>query len=312
MENVYQLPERTQFTIKAQYYFEEKQDADKAMAILLMWSQIYPNDVNALAQQALFYFIRQDLTNAVKSYEKILEIDPSQVQYLDDIADLYQQLGQHEEAERSLQRYIEIFPTRTDGYENLSDFYSRIGSETKTFTITAVLQLADQRRIGLDDAIGRYLDGVPGGDAITVRQLAGMRSGLANYTETQGFRDAITADPHREYYPAELLGFAFAEPPVFPPGEGLQYSNTNTILLGLLVEKISGMRLGDYLRENVLAPLRLSHTSFPSGAEFPAPHAQGYTELADDGPPITAVLGFPGFCFAGRRPARPRRRCRCG
>lgn len=170
-----------------------------------------------------------------------------------------------------------------------TDFYSRIGSETKTFTITAVLQLADQRRIGLDDAIGRYLDGVPGGDAITVRQLAGMRSGLANYTETQGFRDAITADPHREYYPAELLGFAFAEPPVFPPGEGLQYSNTNTILLGLLVEKISGMRLGDYLRENVLAPLRLSHTSFPSGTEFPAPHAQGYTELADDGPPITAT-----------------------
>ena len=170
-----------------------------------------------------------------------------------------------------------------------TDFYSRIGSETKTFTITAVLQLADQRRIGLDDPIGRYLDGVPGGDAITVRQLAGMRSGLANYTETQGFRDAITADPHREYAPAELLGFAFAEPPVFPPGEGLQYSNTNTILLGLLVEKISGMRLGDYLRENVLAPLRLSHTSFPSGAEFPAPHAQGYTELADDGPPITAT-----------------------
>ncbi|HMZ14946.1 MAG TPA: serine hydrolase domain-containing protein, partial [Mycobacterium sp.] len=69
-----------------------------------------------------------------------------------------------------------------------TDFYSRIGSETKTFTITAVLQLADQRRIGLDDPIGRYLDGVPGGDAITVRQLAGMRSGLANYTETQGFR----------------------------------------------------------------------------------------------------------------------------
>ena len=82
-----------------------------------------------------------------------------------------------------------------------TDFYSRIGSETKTFTITAVLQLADQRRIGLDDAIGRYLDGVPGGDAITVRQLAGMRSGLANYTETQGFRDAITADPYREYSP---------------------------------------------------------------------------------------------------------------
>ena len=170
-----------------------------------------------------------------------------------------------------------------------TNFYTRIGSETKTFTVTAVLQLADQNRIGLDDPIGRYIDGVPGGDAITVRQLAGMRSGLFNYTETDAFRDAITADPRRAYSPAELLGFAFAEPPVFPPGAGLQYSNTNTILLGLLVEKISGQRLADYLRDHVLAPLGLWHTSFPLGAEFPAPHAQGYTELPDGDERIVAT-----------------------
>ncbi|MCB0941262.1 MAG: beta-lactamase family protein [Mycobacterium sp.] len=194
-------------------------------------------------------------------------------------------------------RAVGVADTAT-GAPMQTDFYSRIGSETKTFTVTAVLQLADRHKIGLDDPIGRYLDGVPGGDVITVRQLAGMRSGLANYTETQGFRDAITADPHRAYSPAELLGFAFAEPPVFAPGEGLQYSNTNTILLGLLVEKISGMRLGDYLRDHVLAPLRLSHTSFPFGAEFPAPHAQGYTELTDDGPPITATDWNPSWAWS--------------
>ena len=179
-----------------------------------------------------------------------------------------------------------------------TDFYSRIGSETKTFTVTAVLQLADQHKIALDEPIGRYLDGVPGGDAITVRQLAGMRSGLFNYTETDAFRDAITADPRRAYSPAELLGFAFAEPPVFPPGEGLQYSNTNTILLGLLVEKITGQPLGDYLRDHVLAPLGLWHTSFPAGAGFPAPHAQGYTEVADDGVAVTATDWNPSWAWS--------------
>lgn len=170
-----------------------------------------------------------------------------------------------------------------------TDLHSRIGSETKTFTITAVLQLADQNKIGLDEPIGTYLDGVPGGDTITVRELAGMRSGLFNYTETEEFLDAITADPRRAYSPTELLDWAFAEPPVFAPGTGFQYSNTNTILLGLLVEKISGQPLAGYFGEHILAPLHLAHTSFPAGAEFPGPHAQGYTELADDGPPVIAT-----------------------
>ncbi len=179
-----------------------------------------------------------------------------------------------------------------------TDLHSRIGSETETFTITAVLQLADQNKIGLDDPIGGYIDGVPGGDAITVRELAGMRSGLFNYTETTGFRDAITADPRRAYSPGELLDWAFAEPAVFAPGTGFQYSNTNTILLGLLVEKISGQPLAAYVREHILAPLQLAHTSFPAGAEFPDPHAQGYTELSDDGPPVTATDWNPSWAWS--------------
>ena len=62
-----------------------------------------------------------------------------------------------------------------------ADFYSRIGSMTKTFTVTAVLQLAEQGELGLDDPIGKFIDGVPQGDKITLRQLARMRSGLENY-----------------------------------------------------------------------------------------------------------------------------------
>ncbi|GAA3306977.1 hypothetical protein GCM10020295_64640 [Streptomyces cinereospinus] len=75
------------------------------------------------------------------------------------------------------------------------DLYMRIGSETKTFTVTALLKLVDEGKVGLDDTIGEYVDGVPDGGEITLRQLAGMRSGLYNYSEDEDFFKALTSDP---------------------------------------------------------------------------------------------------------------------
>ena len=83
MENLYRLPERTAFMIKTQYYYSEKQDADSAMAVLDMWTSLYPDDVDAHVQQALFRFIRQDIEGTIASYQRILEIDPSRSQYLE-------------------------------------------------------------------------------------------------------------------------------------------------------------------------------------------------------------------------------------
>ncbi|MGI9125831.1 MAG: serine hydrolase domain-containing protein [Mycobacterium sp.] len=180
-----------------------------------------------------------------------------------------------------------------------ADFYSRIGSVTKTFTATAVLQLVDEGKVGLDDPIARYVDGVPDGRAITVRQLAGMRSGLVDYTETDGFDAAVAANPQHDFTPTELLGWAFAQPAEFAPGQKFKYSNTNYILLGLLVEKVSGKSFADFLTDHILAPLDLVHTSFPSEAQFPEPHAQGYTEPIDgDGPPIDASDWSASFTWA--------------
>ena len=176
--------------------------------------------------------------------------------------------------------YIRAFGVadKATGAPMKADFYSRIGSVTKTFTVTGVLQLADQGRVGLDDPIAKYVDGVPQGDIITLRQLARMQSGLANYTESDGFERAITANPYRNYTPQELLGWGFAEPMVFPPGEGFDYSNTNTILLGLVVETVSGQALPNYIRDHILAPLGMGQTVFPTTNAFPEPHAQGYTD----------------------------------
>ena len=149
-----------------------------------------------------------------------------------------------------------------------ADFYSRIGSMTKTFTVTGVLQLAEQGKLGLDDPIGKYIDGVPQGDKITLRQLARMRSGLENYAKTPGFQQVLVADPYRNFTPQELLGYAFAAPMPFPPGEAFEYSNTNTVLLGLVVEKVSKQSLPDYIKDHILTPLGLDHTIFPTTNAF--------------------------------------------
>ncbi|MFB7468752.1 serine hydrolase domain-containing protein [Streptomyces sp. NPDC056224] len=179
-----------------------------------------------------------------------------------------------------------------------TDFQIRIGSETKTFTVTALLQLVDQGKIGLDDPIGKYISGVPNGDRITLRQLAGMRSGLFNYTEDEGFIKAFEADPKKPFTPQQLLGYSFTHPVQFAPGEKWEYSNTNLILLGLVIEKITGRPLREVIERNVLEPAGLRHTLFPVGAEFPAPHAQGYTDQSASGRIVNATDWDPSWAWA--------------
>lgn len=174
----------------------------------------------------------------------------------------------------------------------------RIGSETKTFTVTALLRLVDQGKAGLDDPIGKYVAGVPGGDRITLRELADMRSGLFNYSEDEGFFKALTSDPRRNFTPQELLAYSFRHPVNFAPGTKFEYNNTNLILLGLVVEKASGSKLADYITDQVVKPAGLKHTVFPTGAEFPAPHAHGYTKQTATGKTEDATDWNPSWGWA--------------
>ncbi|MFF1655703.1 serine hydrolase domain-containing protein [Streptomyces sp. NPDC058255] len=172
---------------------------------------------------------------------------------------------------------------KSTGLRMSPDLYVRIGSETKTFTVTALLELVDEGKVGLDDPIGQYVSGVPNGDRITLRELAGMRSGLFNYSEDPEFFKALTSDPQRPFTPQQLLDYAFKHPVLFPPGKEFSYCNTNLILLGLVVEKAGGEPLQDFIKKNVLTPAGMRHTVFPTDAAFPTPHAQGYTDQTADG-----------------------------
>ncbi|MDV8007122.1 serine hydrolase domain-containing protein [Rhodococcus sp. IEGM 1318] len=163
-----------------------------------------------------------------------------------------------------------------------TDFYHRIGSVTKTFTVTALLQLVDEDKIGLDDPISKYVDGVMEGDAISLRQLAGMRSGLVDYTTSEQFVMEYLSDPRRAFTPEELVGYVKDLPLQLRPGTTVDYSNTNTILLGMVIEKVSGSKLSEVIDTKITTPLGMEHTSFPTNNAFPTPHAQGYTNQTLD------------------------------
>lgn len=195
------------------------------------------------------------------------------------------------------------------------DLGVRIGSETKTFTVTALLQLVDQGKLSLDDPIGKYITGVPNGNRITLRELAGMRSGLYNYSEDPSFDAKITST----FTPQQLLDISFKHPVNFAPNAKFEYSNTNLILLGLVIEKITGRPLHDVINQDVVKAAGLSdRTLFPIGNEFPEPRAQGYTNDLPGGRsrtrPSSARPG-PGpparwsptcrTCAAGPRPSPP-------
>ena len=159
-----------------------------------------------------------------------------------------------------------------------------IRSITKSFTVTLVLQLVDEGVIDLDDTVDRWLDDVPGGDEVTVRQLAAMESGLPDYFDS-AFGDAFRADPDREFTDGELIAFGLAEPVRAAPGADRVYTNLNVLLLGQIVEAVTGQPFAAVLRERILDPLGLDETTYPDGPEDWATDVTGYV---DDGGTLVA------------------------
>ncbi|MBB4935486.1 D-alanyl-D-alanine carboxypeptidase [Lipingzhangella halophila] len=163
----------------------------------------------------------------------------------------------------------------------------RIGSNTKTFVATVLLQLVDEGALSLDDPVERHLPGtVPNGEAITVRQILNHTSGLYNYSSVPGYEIGSWRGDDRftTYHPEELLGAAFENDPYFEPGEGWHYSNTNFIVSGMLIERLTGNAYGDEIRARILDPLDLNDTSLPgTDHTLPDPHARGYTPVEGEG-----------------------------
>jgi D-alanyl-D-alanine carboxypeptidase len=152
----------------------------------------------------------------------------------------------------------------------------RIGSIAKTFTATVLLQLVDEGRLQLDDRLEQYVFGVPNGDRITIRQVLGMTAGIFSYTLDATFQAEYEANPLMPFSLQDLLAILRRNSPAFPPGESVQYSDTNYYLLGLIIEQLTGQPVGEATDRRILQPLRLTGTSYPTTPEMPEPYAHGY------------------------------------
>ncbi|WP_394615751.1 serine hydrolase domain-containing protein [Lentzea sp. JNUCC 0626] len=153
----------------------------------------------------------------------------------------------------------------------------RAGSITKTFTSTVVLQLAGEGKIELDAQVDRYLPGLVD-QRITVRQLLQMTAGLFNYTNALKFDpQGFEPDRFKSWTPEQLVAISTAQPLDFEPGTKWNYSNTNYVVLGLLIEKVTGRSYERAVEQRVLRPLRLNETRFPGDdVEIRGPHAHSY------------------------------------
>jgi len=153
----------------------------------------------------------------------------------------------------------------------------RIGSNTKTFVVSVLLQLIAEKKLSLDDPVSRFPLGVhiPNGNNITVRELCNMRSGLFEAYSTPQFARLNMTVP-KNFAPRMIVAWAVKQKPYFAPGKGYHYSNTNYLLLGLIIEQITKDSVGDQIRKRLLEPFGLTQTSYPQTEAMPDPWAHGY------------------------------------
>jgi D-alanyl-D-alanine carboxypeptidase len=156
----------------------------------------------------------------------------------------------------------------------------RAGSVTKAFVATVLLQLAERHRLRLDDPVGRYLPGeLRDGGHITLRELAHMSSGVYDYIDDLpgDTRQEFRRNRQRTFAPAELVRLAERHPAGFPPGHGWGYSNTNYIVLGQVIEKVTGHSLSSEIQRRITRPLGLRGTLLPvTSPTLPTPAMRGY------------------------------------
>jgi D-alanyl-D-alanine carboxypeptidase len=189
----------------------------------------------------------------------------------------------------------------------------RIASNTKMFTATVVLQLVGEGKIKIDEPVETYLPGVVRGAGgidgrqITVRQLLQQTSGLLDYDE-ELFADFVNS-LHTYYEPYDLLRVAFAKAPESRPGEKFVYANTNYVLAGLIVQKVTGRPVGEQITKRIIEPLGLRDTYWPAEGEttirgahprgyFPAVEGRAAIDITESEPSggwaAGALVGTPG------------------
>lgn len=185
----------------------------------------------------------------------------------------------------------------------------RIGSATKTMTGTVLLQLVDEGQLSLEDKLSDFFPEFPRSNEVTVAMLCNMTSGIFNYTDDDGWGYEFTVNPAREWTPRDLVEIGFSHGYDFDPGTDWHYSNTNTIILGMIIEKLTGNSLQDEVENRLLNPLKLNQTALlTGGTALPGHHCKGYVwdDDLDDYTDISNAFDVSWAWAAGSAYSTPR------
>ena len=185
------------------------------------------------------------------------------------------------------------------------DDHVRIASITKSYTATAALQLVDQGAIALTDTLESFVPGITNGSEITVANLLGMTSGIFDFTSDQTFLDAFDTDPTMPWSYDQTLDIIRNHEPNFAPGAEVQYCDSNYVLAGMILEKVTGMPLDAVITSSVIGKLRLPQTSYPTTNEIPEEHPTGYVPPVTDPNATFDNAGSPPAIVTELNPAVP-------
>lgn len=161
---------------------------------------------------------------------------------------------------------------------------SRVGSTVKTFTASTIFLLQEEGKLNLDDQASMYLtsediENIENADVATIRQLMQHSSGIYNYIQNLKFQTGSLNDLIKEWSPDELLSYARGKKAYFAPGEDVLYSNTNYVLLGMIITNIEGKPFWKVFEEKIFEPLHLSATSFAATDPVPGNIINGYVDF---------------------------------
>jgi len=184
MAHLYRLPERVQFMVKAVYYINYEMDMDKSLAVLDMWTRLYPMDADAFRMKAQFHGMRNDVPAVIACYERVLEIDPTQYETLRTLGNLHKKQGDFPAAERYLRRYAEAFPANARALRSLASLHQMTGDLEEAEQVLERAQTVDPN------------------DGATTTQLAGLYVDRGWYAEADELLTALAA---RSEQPTERI-----------------------------------------------------------------------------------------------------------
>lgn len=173
---------------------------------------------------------------------------------------------------------------------------SKAASLTKTFIAALTLKLAEEGVFALDDPVDRWLPGevldkVKNARGSTIRMLLNHTTGIADVIEDNGFYLSVLNNPAKKWRPEELIKFVYGDDAVFPAGTSVKYSNTNFLLMAMIINAATGRDHSELLREKIIAPLGLGDTYYYWHDPLPSTVAQGYFDLYNNG----SILNMSNF-----------------